>query len=161
MSRLTVDQQLAILQRAIEHRLTPDLRFCTCGRVFREQREATVHQYEEVYLLGLSTGRAMAGVSDETGLPQIPNGRQYRREPPSFARQPELGTGWLVLGMDTDVHPGEKVDVQVKNQPPTTVEITRLVAERTVKHRKGNRVTRYVMAEFAAVTDDDPTEEDR
>lgn len=149
VSALSDAQQLAVLKCAVEHRLTADGRECTFG----DPREAIVHQYEEVYLLGLATGRVQA--APEAGkLPRIPEGRIYRPGPPRFARVREFSNGWLVLGTDADVRPGATVDVEVQGkETTTTVMAADVVAERVVRHRKGNRVTRYVLAEFEPVVD--------
>ncbi len=142
----------------MEHRLdAEDERHCCCGRRFAAVRDAIVHQYEEVYLLGLSTGRAEVSAEPDDTLPEIPNstGRIFRREPPRFARCREFSPGWLVLGMAEDVIPGKQAQVRVNGKEElTTVAVVELIAERIVKHRKGSQTTRFVLAKFEPVVQD-------
>lgn len=86
-------------------------------------------------------------------LPNLPTRLARLREDmdPQFARAPEFGSGWFVLGPASKVVPGQKVLVyRYSTHDDVLVELGELVAEHVVKHQPGSRYgtgeVRYVLA---------------
>lgn len=96
-------------------------------------------------------------------LPNLPTSIARLREnmDPQFARAPEFGPGWFVIGPAAQVVPGKLVQVyRWATHEYSQVLIDELVAEHTVKHRPDSRYgtgeVRYVLASIVRPPDRPP-----
>jgi hypothetical protein len=84
-------------------------------------------------------------------LPMLPTRIVRLREDmdPAFARVPEVGPGWFVIGPAAKLEPGAEVIVpRYSKHDEACVTVAEVVAERTVQHQPGSHygtgAVRYV-----------------
>jgi hypothetical protein len=96
-------------------------------------------------------------------LPNLPTriARLRKDMDPQFARAPEFGPDWFVIGPASKVVPGTRVEVpRVSKHDVAVVEVAEVVAEHVVKHRPESRYgtgdVRYVLASIVRPPDQPP-----